>query len=78
MALPPKPAPQRPVGVLKRTGAQPEGERPTKKVRNILPKSPEVIGIDLDLVQGVSPMVGESSTDVPTAIPIGTATSCPG
>ena len=73
VALPPKPTQRRPAGVLKRTGPQPEGERPAKRVR--LPKSPEVVGIDLDPVQGISPMVGESSTEVPMATPIGTATT---
>ena len=73
VALPPKPVQRRLAGVLKRTGPQPEGERPTKRVR--LPKSLEVVGIDLDPIQGISPMVKESSTEVLMATPIGTITS---
>ena len=68
VVLPPLPIQRKPAGVLKRTGPPTEGERPAKRVR--LPKSPEVVGIDLDPVQGVSPMVGESSTEVPMATPI--------
>ena len=71
VALPPLPIQRRPAGVLKRIGPPTEGEKPAKRVR--LPKSPEVVGIDLDPVQGVSPMVGESSTEVPMATPIGMA-----
>ena len=71
VALLPLPIQRRPAGVLKRTEPPTEGEKPAKRVR--LPKSPEVVGIDLDPVQGVSPMVGESSIDVPMATPIGMA-----
>ena len=75
MALLLKPVPRRPAGILKRMGPQPKGERLAKKVRTLLPKSLEVIGIDLNPVQGVSPMVRESSTDIPIATPIGMSTS---
>ena len=70
-------APRRPADILKRIGDQPEGERASKKLRATFPKSLEVIGIDLDPVQGISPMVGESTTEVPTTIPLGTMTLQP-
>ena len=48
VVLPPRPAPRRLTGMLKRTGDQPEGEQAPKKLKATFPKSQEVIGIDVD------------------------------
>ena len=71
-ARPPRPVATKSIRELKRTADPPVEDRAQKRQKTTMLKSVEIIGIDVD---NVSPMVGESLTDVPMAIPIGTTTS---
>ena len=72
--LPSRPQPRRPAGLLKRTGGLAgEGTSQTRQ-KTTLPKTLKA-RTELDLMVQVSPIVGESSTEIPTGIPICTMDS---